>query len=119
MAGVGKRVGEEGKSQWGRWPAVPGACQAWSRPSDGDRCTMDSECPILLPAGHVLIVGSHSFPVATHTSLSVDAAATLHQTLPPRDPAGTAYQAWRTRPVCWSRSTNPPRITGPSPSGAM
>ena len=112
------RVGEEPKSQSWPWPAVPGACHACSSFSDEDRCTIDSECPILLPAGHVLIVGSHSLPVDTHTSVPADEAATLDQTLPPIDPAGTVYQVCSTWPVCWSSSTTPPRISGSSHSDA-
>src|ERR1700722_9765887 len=114
MPSLPNRVGEEPKSQSCPWPAVPGACQAWSRPSEPDRCTMDSEFPILLPDGQVCTVGSHSFPVDTHTSLPVDEAATLDQTLPPIDPLGTVYQVCNTLPLCWSSSTTPPRICGMS-----
>ena len=58
------------------------------------------------------MVGSHSFPVDTHTSLPVDETAALDQTLPPIDPAGTVYQVCSTWPVCWSSSTSPPRMSG-------
>ena len=75
---------------------------------------MDSEFPILLPAGHVSTVGSHSFPVDTHTSLPVDDAKMLVQMLPPIDPVGTVYQVCSTVPACWSSSTTPPRISGAS-----
>ena len=57
-------------------------------------------------------MGSHSLPVDTQRSLPVDEAATLDQTLPPIDPAGTVYQVCSTWPVCWSSSTTPPRISG-------
>ena len=67
---------------------------------------------LTLPEGQVLIVGSHSLPVDTHTSLPFDDAATLDQTLPPIDPAGTVCQVFSTCPVCWSSSTTPPRISG-------
>src|SRR5712692_5367756 len=105
-------VGEEPKSQSWPWPAAPGTRHACRNFSDGDRCTIDRECPILLPAGQVLIVGSHSLPVDTHRSLPLDDAATLDQTPPPIDPAGTAYQVCSTTPVCWSSSTTPPRLSG-------
>src|SRR5438874_738717 len=114
MPKLPNRVGDEPKSQSCPLPAVPGARQAWSRLSDPDRCTMDSELPILLPAGHVLTVGSHSFPVDTHTSLPVEETATLVQMLPPIDPAGTVNQVCSTLPVCWSSSTTPPRMSGSS-----
>ena len=58
------------------------------------------------------MVGSHSFPVDTQTSLPVDETATLDQMLPPTDPAGTVCQVCSTWPVCWSSSTTPPRISG-------
>src|SRR5262249_15755827 len=80
------RVGEEPKSQSWPWPAVPGACHACSSFSDADRCTMDNECPIWLPAGQTLTVGSHSLPVDTHRSLPFDVAATLDHTPPPIHP---------------------------------
>src|SRR6185312_4049923 len=114
MPRLPNRVGEEPKSKSCPWPAVPGACQACSRRSDGERCTIDRECPILLPAGQVFTVGSHSFPVDTQTSLSVDETVTLVQMLPPIDPAGTVYQVCSTWPVCWSSSTTPPRMSGSS-----
>src|SRR5262245_25440439 len=114
MPRLPNRTGEEPKSQSCPLPAVPGACQAWSRASDEDRCTMDSECPILLPGGQVFTVGSHSFPVAAHTSLPVDVATMLVQTVPPTDPLGTVNQVCSTLPVCWSSSTTPPRISGSS-----
>jgi len=75
---------------------------------------MDSELPILLPAGQVFTVGSHSFPVDTQTSLPVDEAAMLDQTVPPIDPFGTVNQVCSTWPVCWSSSTTPPRMSGSS-----
>src|SRR5262245_19194621 len=114
MPRLPNKVGEEPKSKSCPWPAVPGARQACSRPSDPDRCTMDSELPILLPAGQVFTAGSHSFPVDTQTSLPVDEAATLVQMLPPIDPAGPVYQVCSTLPACWSSSTTPPRISGSS-----
>ena len=52
--------------------------------------------------------------VDAHTSLPLGDAATLDQTLPPIDPAGTEYQVCSTWPVCWSNSTTPPRISGMS-----
>lgn len=112
MPALPNNVGEAPKSQSCPWPAVPGACQACSSFSDEDRCTIDRECPILLPDGQVLIVGSHSLPVDTHRSLPVEEAVTVDHTLPPIDPAGTEYQVCSTRPVCWSSSTTPPRISG-------
>ena len=78
------------------WPAVPGACHAWSSPSDEDRCTIERELPIWSPAGQVSTVGSHSLPVATQRSLPLDDAATLDQMLPPTDPAGTVFQVFST-----------------------
>src|SRR6266567_1889148 len=114
MPRLPNRVGEEPKSESCQWTAVPGACRAWSRPSDGDRCTIDSEFPILLPAGQVLTVGPHSFPVDTQMSLAVDEAATLDQTAPPIDPFGTVNHVCRTWPVCSSSSTPPPRMSGSS-----
>src|SRR5215471_7307942 len=114
MPRLPNKVGEEPKSKSCPWPAMPGARQACSRPSEPDRCTMDSEFPILLPTGQLLTVGSHSFPVVTHTSLSVDEAATLVQTAPPSDPFGTVNQVCSTWPVCWSSSTTPPRMSGSS-----
>src|SRR5207248_685799 len=92
-------------------PIVVGSPLRYSVP---DRCAMDSEFPILLPAGQLFTVGSHSFPVDTHTSLSVDEAATLDQTAPPIDPFGTVNQVCSTWPVCWSSSTTPPRMSGSS-----
>src|SRR5712671_6866517 len=100
-------VGEEPKSQSWPWPAAPGTRHAC-------RNLIDRECPILLPAGQVLIVGSHSLPVDTHTSLPVDDAAALDQTLPPIDPADTECQVCSTWPECWSSSTTPPRMRGMS-----
>src|SRR5258708_13813983 len=105
-------VGDEPKSRSLPPPAVPGACHACSSLSDPDRCTMDSECPILLPAGQVLMVGSHSLPVDTQTSLPVDETATLDQTLPAMDPAGIVCQVCSTLPVRWSSSSTPPRMSG-------
>jgi len=66
----------------------------------------------LLPGGQVSATGKHSLPVDTHTSLPAGDTATLDQTLPPIDPAGTEYQVCSTCPVCWSSSTTPPRISG-------
>src|SRR5215472_828233 len=113
-APVPNRVGEEPKSQSRPCPAVPAACHACSSVSDADRCTIDSEWPILLPGGHVLIVGSHSLPVDTQTSLPLAVAAALDQMLPPSDPLGTVCQVCSTWPVCWPSSTSPPRISGMS-----
>src|SRR5262249_15928584 len=93
---------------------VGGGRHACSSFSDADRCTMDKECPIWLPAGQVLIVGSHSLPVDTHRSLPFDVAATLDQTPPPIDPVGTENQVCSTWPVCWSSSTTLPRASGRS-----
>jgi hypothetical protein len=59
-------------------------------------CTIDSECPILLPDGQVLIDESHSLPVDAQTSLPLDDAAALDQMLPPTDPLGTVYHVCST-----------------------
>ncbi len=91
---------------------MPCGWNAWSSASDEDRCTIEREFPIWLPAGQVLMVGSHSLPVDTQRSLPLADAATLVQMLPPIDPAGTVNQVCSTWPVCWLSSTTPPPISG-------
>src|SRR6516225_5842510 len=110
------KVGEEPKSQSAHC-ADEGTCQACRNASDPDRCTIDSEFPNWLPGGQVSPNAAlHWLPVETHTSLPVDDATMLDQTLAPIDPAGRAYQVCNTLPVCWSSSTTPPRISGLSHS---
>src|SRR2546421_630003 len=93
-------------------PSVPAACHPCSRFRLPERWTIELESPTRSPLGQVLMVGSHSFPVDTHTFWPLDVAATLDHTLPPIEPLGTLCHVCTTAPVCWSSSTTPPWISG-------